>query len=218
MRKLSSFLTLGLLCTLLVLSCKDKETLNPNIITEDYYFQAVLDGDTVTYQEGINEYTNIIGDFYGNQAANGLYYCPFTCVANNAAATNPVPAQLAKSGAVGIVAASPAVANTLAAYSALISTGNYGVGRLPRDTSQTGVAGFFVSVFDKDGVEWNTNNGPLGTGSLTVSEYNTFVDNTRIPATQKIITAAFSCTVYNATGQSKALTGGKTRGRIILWQ
>lgn len=218
MRPTSALLLLCFLSSLMVLSCKDKEVINPNVITEDYYFQAVLDGDTVTYQEGVNEYTNIVGDFYGAQASNGLYYCPFTCIANNAAATNPIPSLLAKSGAVGIVAASGSQANTLASYSSLVATGNYQVGRLPRDSSQTGVAGFFLSIFDKDGVEWNTNNGPLGTGTLTISEYTTYVDNTRIPASQKIVTAAFNCTVYNSAGQSKNVTGGKVRGRIILWQ
>jgi hypothetical protein len=218
MRPITALLLLALMSSLCVLSCKDDEPINNNIITKDYYFQAVLDGDTVTYQEGVDEYTNIIGDFYGAPAANGRFYCPFTCIAANEAATNPIPSLLAKSGAVGIIASSPSAANTLATYAALIGTGTYGVGRLPRDSSQTGIAGFYISVFDKDGVEWNTNNGPVGTGTLNVSEYNTYVDNSRIPATQKIITAAFNCTVYNATGQSKTLTGGKVRGRIILWQ
>ena len=203
---------------LLVMSCKPDGPVNHNIITKDYYFQAALDGDTITFQEGVDEYTNIIGDFYGNQASNGLFYCPFTCVANNAAATNPIPSVLANSGALGIVATSATAANTLPLYAGLVQTGTYQVGRLPRDTSQTGVVGFFVSIFDKDGIEWNTNNGPVGAGNCAVTEYNTYVDNTRIPATQRIFAATFNCTVYNSTGQSKALTGGKTRGRLILWQ
>jgi hypothetical protein len=197
------------------MSCRDDEPVNPNVITKDYYFQAVLDGDTVTYQESVDEYTNIVGDFYGAQSANGLFYCPFTCIAKNTAATNPVPSELAKSGALGIIAPSASVANTVATYAALVQTGTYQVGRLPRDTSQTGISGFFVSVFDKDGVEWNTNNGPLGTGTCAVTEYSTYVDNTRIPATQRLFAATFNCTVYNAGGQSKALTGGKVRGRMI---
>ena len=218
MRKTPTLLAICLLSTILVLSCKDDAPINPNVITKEYYLQAVLDGDTVTYQEGVDEYTNIVGDFWGQRAANGYAYSPFTCIANNVAATNPVPATLAKSGAVGIVSVTASPANTLALYSALIATGTLPIGKLPRDTTQTAVAGAFISFFDKDGVEWNTNNGPLGTGSLVITEYDNFVDNTRIPATQKIITAGFNCTVYNAAGQSKALTGGKVRGRIILWQ
>jgi hypothetical protein len=218
MRKTQIFLAICFCCTLLAMSCRDDDPVNPNIITKEYYLQAVLDGDTVTYQEGVSEYTNIIGDFYSGRVANGYSYTPFTCLANNAAATNPNNVTLAKSGAVGLVAVSTTAANTLPLYAGLISTGTFQIGKLPRDTSQTAVAGAFISIFDKDGVEWNTNNGPLGTGSLVVTEYNTYVDNTRIPATQKIIAAGFSCTVYNAAGQSKALTGGKVRGRIILWQ
>ncbi len=218
MPKINSLIALCFLATLLVMSCKDDEPINPNVITKEYYFQAVLDGDTVTYQEGVDEYTNIVGDFYyGLQASNGTTYAPFTCIANNAAATNPIPSVLAKSGALSVIALPTGSAGTLATYSALVKTGSLQVGRLPRDTSQTAVAGFFVSIFDKDGVEWNTNNGPLGTGTAVVNEYTTYVDNTRIPATQRIFAATFGCTVYNAAGQSKVVTGGKVRGRLILW-
>ena len=219
MRKITSLLAFSLLTTLLVMSCRDDDApINTHIITEDYYFQAILDGDTVTYQEGINQYTNIVGDFYGAQAANGLTYAPFTCIANNVAATNPNPTTLAKSGALAIIAPSATTASTLTQYAGLVTTGTLPVGRLPRDSSQTAVAGFFVSIFDASGVEWNTNNGPLGAGSVTVTEYNTLVDNTRIPATQRIFAATFTCTVYNAAGASKLVTGGKVRGRLVPWQ
>jgi hypothetical protein len=220
MRKIHSLIAICFLSTVLVLSCKDDDVpVDPNIITQEYYFQAVLDGDTVTYQEELADYTNIVGDFYGQEAANGYAYSPFTCIAKSAAATNPIPSVLAKSGAVGIVKVSSTQANTLALYAGLITTGTLPVGYLPRDSSQTGVDGVFISIFDADGVEWNTNNGPLGSGNLVVTEYNTEVDNTRIPATQRVIAATFSnMNVYNATGQSKLVTGGKVRGRIILWQ
>lgn len=216
MRTRNSIFALLLLGSLFVVSCKDDEPVNPNEITKDYYFQAVLDGDTVTYQEAVDDYYNIVGDFYGAQAANGWSYVPFTCIAKNAAATNPIPTNLAKSGALGIVT----IANsqtTQSAYENLVATGTFPIGRVARDTSQTAVAGAFISVFDANGVEWNTDNGPLGTGSVVVSEYTSSVDNNRIPASHRVFSATFNCTVYNSTGDSKVLTGGKVRGRMILW-
>lgn len=198
-------------------ACKDKDPVNPNEITEDYYFQAVLDGDTVTYQEGIDDYYNIVGDFAGLDAANGWCYTPFTCIAKNAAATNPTPANLAKSGAVGIVGITSSQVNSQSAYESLVSTGTLQIGRVARDSGATAVSGAFISLMDENGVEWNTDNGPLGTGSLVITEYAAVADNDRLPATHRIVSATFTCTVYNAAGLSKSLTGGKVRGRMILW-
>jgi hypothetical protein len=146
-------------------------------------------------------------------------YSPFTCIASNDAVTNPLPIYLAKSGAVAIIATSPNQKSTVQEYQAMFSTGTFNIGYLPRSGSDTAIAGAFISIFDADGVEWNTNNGPSNPpGQVTVSEYSTFVDNSRIPATQKIFNATFETTVYNASGQSKQVTGGKIRGRMIRWQ
>ncbi|MEY3443342.1 MAG: hypothetical protein RLZZ519_1623 [Bacteroidota bacterium] len=217
MRIRHSFIALCLLSGLFATSCKEDTDLNPNLITEDYYFQAVLDGDTITYQESKNDYYNIVGDFYGAEADNGWCYVPFTCLAKNAASTNPNPTTLAKSGAVGIIGISPGQILTQSAYETLVTTGTLQIGRVARDISQTAVAGAFVSIMDADGVEWNTDNGPLGNGSVVINEYADFVDNERIPATHKVIAASFTCTVYNAAGESKAVTGGKIRGRLVRW-
>jgi hypothetical protein len=206
-----------LISSLFAVSCKDDEPVNPNLITEDYYFQAVLDGDTITYQESQNDYYNIVGDFYGAQADNGWCYVPFTCLAKNAASTNPTPENLAQSGAVGVIGISPGQILTQSDYEALVTTGSLQIGRVARDVSQTAVAGAFVSIMDADGVEWNTDNGPLGDGAVVINEYADFLDNERIPSTHKVIAASFTCTVYNAAGASKELTGGKIRGRLVRW-
>ena len=101
----------------------------------------------------------------------------------------------------------------------MVSTGTFPIGYLPRSASDSAIVGAFISIFDKDAVEWNTNNGPTApAGSVVVTEYSTFVDNSRIPATQKSFTANFECTVYNAAGQSKEVKGGPIRGRLLRWQ
>lgn len=213
-----SFFALALAVTgLTFTSCKDNDPVNPNVITEDYYFQAVIDGDTVTYQEGIEDYVNIIGDMSGLDAANGWCYTPFTCIAKNAAATNGTPANLANSGTVGVVGVTSSQVASLSAYEALVSTGTLQIGRIARDTGQTAVSGAFISIWDDSGVEWNTDNGPLGTGSLVITEYTAEADNSRLPASHRIVGATFNCTVYNSTGQSKEITGGRIRGRLITW-
>ena len=221
MRKLHSLPLFFLLATLLVFSsCKEEDDdLNPNLIIQDFYFQAVLDGDTVTYQDGLKDYGNIVGDFYGSQANGEWVYAPFTCIASNDAVTNPLPALLAESGAVSIIIPSPDQKSTVQEYQSLVTTGTFPIGYLPRSAADSAITGAFISIFDADAVEWNTNNGPTApAGSVVVNEYSTFVDNDRIPATQKIFSASFECTVYNSAGQSKQVTGGLIRGRMIRWQ
>ena len=217
MRNTSAFFLLLAATAMLYSSCK-KDPVNPNVITKTYYFQAVLDGDTVTYQDGSDNYVNIVGDFFGGQVLNGWEYAPFTCIADAAAASNANPTTLASSGAVSVIAMTSSQITTLQAYQTLFSTGVFDYGRLSRVATDSATAGAFVSIFDDASVEWNTNNGQQdSTASFVLTEYYASVDNNRFPATQQVFTAEFNCKVFNAAGASKNLTGGKVKGRMIVF-
>lgn len=218
-RTLNSLTFLAVICALFAFSCKDDDGPdNPNEIVSDYYFQAVIDGDTFTYQEGISNYGQIVGDFWGGRILGGNYqYAPFTCVASAEAVANPGPSTLASSGAVAIMSVTTDSRDTYAEYSVLPTTGPKDIGLLARTTLDSAAAGGYVSWFDANGTEWNTNGGVQNNASFVVTDLVNFEDNSRSPATHKIIAAEFSCTLYDGNGNSKTLTGGRVRGRLIVW-
>lgn len=217
MRNSTRLALLALLSGLAFIGCK-KDDPNPHELTQDYYYQFVLDGDTTTYQEDIDRYGNIVGDFFGGEVVNGWEYAPFTCLASAAAVANPNPSTLTASGAVAVIAMPAAEITTSTAYQALVTTGSLPYGVLSRDPADSAQAGVFVSIYDADGVEWNTNNGPQdGTETFIVTEYLAQADNARTPPTSRVFAANFSCKVYNASGASKVLTGGKVRGRLMIF-
>jgi|GEM_PF-6177722 hypothetical protein len=218
--KFHSTLTIILASLFFATGCMDESPLNPHDLTKPYYFQAVLDGDTVTYQEDVEGYGNIVGDFYGGELPNGWEYAPFTCLAGPAAVASgsPSPSDLAQSGAVSVVAITPAQITSLPAYRALVQGGQLGFGYLSRNPTENGTAGAFVSVYDGNGIEWNTNFGPQdSTANFSITEYYGSIDNDRFPPTQQVFAAEFNCKVYNAAGASKVLTAGKVRGRLIIF-
>jgi hypothetical protein len=218
MQRHPRFFLLAMLTVLAFWGCK-KENINPHVITEDYYYQYVLDGDTTTFQEGIDNYGNIVGDFYGGEVVNGWEYAPFTCLASAEAVANPNPQTLTSSGAIAIISMPGGEITTSAGYQALVQNGSLPYGLLSRAPGDSARAGAFVSVFDSDGVEWNTNNGTQdGTESFVVTDYYIQPDAGRVPRTERVIAARFACKVYNAAGDSKRLTGGIARGRLIIFQ
>jgi hypothetical protein len=209
MRIQKALLLFGLAAAFTFTACKkDDGPTNPNEIVKDFYFQAVLDGDTVTYQDGLDDYGSIVGDFYGLQAANGWEYAPFTCIASNDAVANANPTTLAKSGAVAIISRPPAQLASLQAYDSMVAIRSYSI--------DSASVGGFVSFFDANGTEW-TSNGPQTNGNVTVTEYTSKTDNSFSPPTHRIMAATFQCTLYNALGDAKSLTSGKIRGRLIRW-
>lgn len=216
MRTVHSLPLLALACVLLSLSCKKDDPVFPNQITSDYYFQAIVDGDTFTYQEGVNEYGNIVGDFYGGTVPGGFEYAPFTCIASGDAVGNPTAANLARSGALALISVEASAVQDQNTYEGLVATGTLPIGFLSRTPVDSGFAGGYVSFFDADGTEW-TSNGPQSGGTVIVNEYSDFEDTGRSPNTHKVMAAEFSCTLYDGNGNSKALTGGRVRGRFITW-
>jgi hypothetical protein len=215
MRQFHTLLTILFTSSLLLLSCRDQD--DPDTITKDYYFQADIDGETVTFQEGRFDYINTVHDLYPGQASTDYVYVPLTRFAKVAAVDNPTAANLANSGSVGFIGLAPAQLTSVEAYAQLVTTGQTGMGFIPEDSTATGFAGGFVSFHDANGVEWNSSNGAAAVGSVVVTEYTTFVDNNRFPATQRIVAATFNCTLFNSQGESKDLTNGKVRGRLIGW-
>ncbi|MEM0998922.1 MAG: hypothetical protein AAGN35_17825 [Bacteroidota bacterium] len=208
---------LALAALLVFGSCKDDPPTFPNEITSAYYFQIVIDGDTTTYQEGINDYGNIVGDFWGGPVPSGYQYAPFTCIASAEAIANTTPENLAQSGAVAILINTPDVRNTFAEYSVLPTTGDKGIGLLARTTVDSAVAGGFVSWFDANGTEFNTNNGTQSNASFVVTEVTDQEDQTRAVPTYKTVALTFSCTLYDENGNARQASG-RARGRMVAWQ
>jgi hypothetical protein len=218
-RNIKSLFFLVTALSLTFLSCKDDDpVLFPNAIVSPYYFQIVVNGDTTTYQEDISNYGNIVGDFWGGPVKpSGYQYAPFTCIASAEAIANTNPETLTNSGAVAITEVSSFQRNTLSEYIGLPTTGEKGIGILAKTTQDSASSGGFISWFDKDGVEWNTNNGAQTNPTFTVTEVSDFEDTGRAVTTYKIVAMEFRCTLYDADGNSRAVWG-RTRGRMIAWQ
>lgn len=203
--------------SLTVFSCKEDPVLFPNTISSPYYFQIVVNGDTTTYQEDINNYGNIVGDFWGGPVVDGYQYSPFTCIASAEAIANTTPENLTNSGAAAVMETSSFQRNTLSEYIGVVTTGEKGIGTLARTTQDSATSGGFVSWFDESGVEWNTNNGPQTNPTFTVTEVTDFEDGNRPTTTYKIVALEFRCKVYDENGNVRDVWG-RTRGRMIAWQ
>lgn len=217
-RTLQTLFFLAATLSLITFSCKDDDpVLFPNNIVSPYYFQIVVDGDTTTYQEDINNYGNIVGDFWGGPVPSGFQYAPFTCIASAEAVANTTPENLTNSGAAAVMEVSSFQRNTLSEYLGLATTGEKGIGVLARTTQDSSSSGGYISWFDGNGTEWNTNNGPQTNPTFTVTEVTDFEDGSRAVPTYKVMAMEFRCTLYDVDGNAREVWG-RTRGRMIAWR
>ena len=209
MRTVKTLLLLIATASIFITSCKDPD---PNEIVSDIYFQATIDGEIRTYQYDVDNYINIVGDFTGGaDAGSENQFIPFTCVASNAALSNP--SGLANSGAVGIIITSPNNLNP-EQVGDLISTGSLSYGTRSYDAADDAVPGAFVSWVDPSGTEWTSNGDQTGSNFEVVlygDEENSESNS------HKIIRTTFNCNLYNGSGGTIILTDGQARGRMIVY-
>ena len=210
MRTVKTFLLLIATASTVFFSCGEDP--DPNEIVSDIYFQATVDGEIRTYQIDVNDYINIVGDFTaGADADNENQFIPFTCVASDDALSSP--SGLANSGAVGIIITSTDNLNP-EQVGDQITTGTMNYGTRSYDTPDPATPGAFVSWVDPTGAEWTTN----GDQSNSTFEITAYADEENAASnSHKVITANFSCTLYNGSGGSISLTDGRVRGRMIVY-
>lgn len=211
MRTIKVSLFLLLATTFTFFSCKKKK-LDPNEIRSDYYFQATIGGEQITYQEGESDYLNIIGDFGEGRSAAGMsQYVPFTCIAHEDGLFSTDG--LKNSGAVALIKASSSLLLPQQIGQQIV-TGDIGFGTRSYESSDEAIEGGFLSWVDGNGTEW-TSNGDQSGSSFKVVEY---IDADDVDAsTHKIIMVEFSGTLYNGAGGSQTVTAGKARGRLIVY-
>lgn len=209
MRTVKVFLLLIATTSIFLSSCKDPD---PNEIVSDIYFQATVDGEIRTYQFEVDDYINIVGDFTGGaDAGTENQYIPFTCVASDAALSNP--SGLANSGAIGVIITSTSNLNA-EVVGDQISTGTLGYGTRSYDEQTEATPGAFISWIDASATEWTTN----GDQSNSNFEITSYVDEENSDSnSHKFVAATFNCTLYNGSGGSIILTDGVMRGRMIVY-
>lgn len=220
MKQISRFSIIILsLSLILIVGCKKESTPEPsptptpttNALSA-FYFTAKIDGSTILLEDGKNNYSNLAGG-YGMTIPYGWQSAPFSSLIetndfiNN---TNNFP-----SYGIAFVKNYIGDPNDLTIYKNIISVQSFNYGNLSPNTGVNGIDGAVVFFYDTNGIEWSTG---LGSADQTGSTFNVteYIDDVN-GIFHKVIKATFSCKLYDGSGNSKTLTDGTFRGRIITW-
>lgn len=187
-------------------SCKKKSTTPTTTntggapaITSSFYFQAKIDGTWVTYQADNITWGSGIGT--NTSGSGGLWHLNEYGFIENALTSN--------SGGIGIVKSNVTDPSDYPTRYSLFTLGAKSYGRY---NATPVVPGAIVSYW-LDGNEWTSDYTGDQTGStFSITE---FIDNNLDAQSYKIVSATFSCKLYDSNGNVKTLTNGKFRGRII---
>lgn len=194
-----------LLSTILFAGCKSSSSSDPSpsspTITSKYYFTAKINGTQVTYEDGKSLYASGIGENISNNNCSEYATMMNVMSIKSRIHVGIFTTQFDKD--------SPNTSR-LAMYK--LGTYKYGITESATD-GLTETDGAYVQYYDENGVRWATD---LGTGVQTASKFEIteHIANTD-GYSQKISTITFTCTLYNASGQSMTLTDGKYRGRTV---
>lgn len=194
-------------------SCKKKDSNTTNnsnssgapTITSNYYFQANIDGSWVTYQHnnttlfaGLGSTTYSVGDtIKGYMELSGI--TDF--------------AEINGGGITAIGVNKMFELDSLDLFN-LFASGSRSYGIFHSDSTPVKfTSGVTVTILE-NGKYWSTD---LGTGNQTGSSFTIteFIDNNIDFVSEKIVSASFNCKLYDGLGNSKTVTNGKYRGRVI---
>jgi len=215
---------------------------SPHLIVADFYFQGVVNGDTITFQDTLDTtgfYTNpnilaLLADTLvfplnvAREACNcieldsfgvevGVHYTPTSAMMPWAAIANPIPATRKNIGGIAFNRTFSDTIVDVVDYIDITKTGVIAWGRQPMDSLlQLGADGVRVFYIDEKGEEWASDFGFTAQpfGLFTAEQY---VPNDDDPHSYRIIQAQFSARLYNGKGSYKDLIAGKFRGRIAAF-
>lgn len=102
----------------------------------------------------------------------------------------------------------------------LFKTSEYTFGRTPQEEDEEKdkyVEGVVISYIDADGKFWSTDMGSADqAGSMfKITSVTKNTDPQTSPFSKQIITAEFSCKLYDKSGNSKVVSNGKARVRAL---
>lgn len=193
-------------------SCKKKDPNNGGSsnsgapsITSNYYFQANINGSWVTFQ---HNNTTLFAGYGSNYSATGdtiKGYSEFSGISDLAESNG---------GGIGGIGVNKLYELDSIDQFNLFKLGTRTYGRYNSDSiPQKFTAGVYVSYLVND-VLWSSD---LGSGDQTGSSFTIteFIDNNTDYTSEKIVAATFSCKLYDGNGNSKTVTNGKYRGRVI---
>lgn len=197
-----------ILSTLMILfSCSKEETQTEDLIefniTSDYYFVAVIDGEKIQFEYNIDGYGNgpVSG---GSTTPDGYQYYDGTIFLKGISPANSA----------GIT-----ILQTFLDYpdceqiKQMYHLGDYTYGKESLSSEENGQNGALVYYVDENGVQWSS--GILSANqkgsAFEIVEYEDFFTF----YSSKVITAKFSCTLYNTNGELKKLTNGELRGICV---
>ncbi len=214
MHKMKVSLTMAMAIILIFTGCKKKDedtTPSTPSTTADFYFNATIDGVSHSVEDMKDGFTNGMSqesdmlqigtstDFnyflydnsiymdYDNLDKGYYYFGLINKFYNN---SNPLPEdRMAK-----------------------FTTGSHNYGIF--ENSQAYTEGAAVTYVDEQGKHWASH---YGSADQTGSTFNITeaIDNPDITS-YMIIKATFSCTLYDNSGNSKELTNGEARGRMLF--
>lgn len=193
-------------------SCKKKDSNTTNnsnssgapTITSNYYFQANIDGSWVTYQ-GNN--TSWFSGFSSSSHSSGDTVKGYV---ESAFITDLMELN---SGGIGCVGVNHLFDLDSFALFNLFTLGSKSYGKFLETPTVQSAAGAKVT-YVVNGVNWSSDRGSASQTGSTFS-ITEFKDNNIDSYSEKIVSATFSCKLYDGNGNSKTLTNGKFRGRII---
>ncbi|MBN2635592.1 MAG: hypothetical protein JXR61_04925 [Prolixibacteraceae bacterium] len=200
-------LLLMLSIVIILFSCSKEKTQTENIIefniTSDYYFVAVIDGEKIQFEYNIDDYGNgaVSG---GGTTPKGYQYYDDSIFLKGISPVNSA----------GIT-----ILQTFSNYpdceqiTQIYHLGDYSYGKESLSTEENGEDGALVYYVDGNGVQWSSGILPANQigSAFEIIEYENFSTF----YSSKVITAKFSCTLYNTNGESKKLTNGELRGMCV---
>ncbi|HAH25744.1 MAG TPA: hypothetical protein DCL77_18635 [Prolixibacteraceae bacterium] len=173
-------------------------------ITADYYFAAIVDGETMLIQHSIEGYGNGVSRGglptpNGFQQSQGMIFIKGLTPNNSAGAV--------------ILKYFPDMPLECSQMDGMFHTGSYPFGQTSLSTEETGKEGIVVYCVDADGVYWSSDLAPAtqSGSSFKITEY---IDSTDTYST-KIMKANFNCKLYDGKGHSKTLTKGEIRSKCL---
>lgn len=200
-------------CTLLTVvftftNCKsdDEEKVEPELESKaSYYFEGTLNGEEISFEESLT-----YGNGSGTRQSGLEYYAVTSTFTNiNGYYTSDTSA---KAGGVE-VAFIASLKDETTSYntemdfqSSLIENRSY---EYATELDYHRKIEFYY--YDENQVSWSTVEGNQEGSTFEVVE---LIDNTD-GYSVKVFTANFSCTLYNEKGESKKLTNGVFRGRVV---
>ena len=203
MKKICAFFTFLLLMNVAFLSCKKADSNNG--ISSSFYFTAVIDGTTVTYEDGKNGYGSGVGSSSGTVPAG----CQKEQSLN-------LRAYVTKNSAgVSILKTFDQCSVDCSLIEGMFYVGTYTYGKRSLSTNQNGIDGAAVYYVDNNGTLWSSG---YGTATQTNSNFKIteHIENTKDYFSNRITKVTFNCKLYDGNGNSKTLTNGEIRSRSVV--